>query len=151
MKPSALLAPALLVVLGGQVTADSLEVIVTPTNLKHQSPALEVSVHEADGLNQFTILVKGWAGEEARFLQWPTLILVKGDKTIACCPVARAERKGDVVFSFGVSPDFLAGASFKVTAIAHVRTKDKQGKERWAGMPSGTFMTFPLADFAKRK
>jgi hypothetical protein len=146
MKRSTLLAATLFVGLAGVASADSVETTVTPANIKDQSPALEVKVKEAVGLKQFEIVVKGRAGERAHFLQGATLTLVKGGKTIARCPVAKAERKGDMVISFAVSADSLDGSSFRLTSLAHVKRNGK-----WVGMPSGNFMTFPLDDFAKAK
>jgi hypothetical protein len=150
MKPSALLAAVALLAVAGQVSAASMDTTVTPANVKEQTyPALAVTVKDSNGLKRFEVVVKGKAGEEARFLQDATLTLEKGGRTIATCPVARTERKGDVVFSFGVSADHLDGSSFKVAYISHVKVKDKRGRERWMGMPSGKFLTFPLEAFAK--
>jgi hypothetical protein len=66
---------------------------------------------------------------------------VKAGRKVASCPVARTERKGNVVFS----PDHLDGSTFKLAYISHIKAKD----EKWIGMPSGNFMTFPLGEFAK--
>ena len=153
MKSSMLLAAAaLLVGLAGGAFAVSVETTVTPANIKDQMQGrLTVSVTDAGGLAQFTIRVKGRAGEESRFLQQPTLILVKDGKTLARCPVARMEEKGDVVFSFSVSANLLDNFRFELADIAHIKQKDKQGKEEWIGMPSGNFMTFPLGAFVKQR
>jgi hypothetical protein len=151
MKAFHLLAAALLAVLAGRAAAVSIDTTVTPGNIKEQTyPALAVSVSDAGGLKRFEVVVKGKAGEEARFLQDATLTLKKGGRTVVSCPVARAERKGDVVFSFDVSADHLDGSTFKVTYIAHSKVKDERGGEKWVGHPSGNFLTFPLADFARR-
>ncbi len=151
MKTSTPLAPAvLLAVFAGPVSALSRDTTVTPANIKDQTdPALAVNVSEVQGLKHFEIVVKGKAGEEARFLQGATLTLMKGGRKVASCPVAKTERKGNVVYSFDASPDHLDGSTFKVTYIAHIRVKDRQGKEKWQGMPSGNFMTFPLEEFAR--
>jgi hypothetical protein len=151
MKPSPLLAAtALLAVLAGHATAKSMHTTVIPANIKEQTyPALAVTVSDSAGLKHFEIVVKGKAGEEARFLQAAVLTVKKNGRTLATCPVARVERKGDVVFSFEVSPAHLAGSTFKLAYIAHVKVKDERGREKWQGMPSGHFMTFPLDEFAK--
>jgi hypothetical protein len=150
MKTSALLAGFLLLVLASQASAFSTHTTVTPANIAEQTyPALAVVVNDADGLKRFEVVVKGKAGDEARFLQDAILTLVKDGRKVTTCPVARVERKGDVVFSFEVSPDHLDGSTFKLAYIAHVKMKDEQGRERWQGMPSGNFMTFPLQEFAK--
>jgi hypothetical protein len=147
MKTLALLSA---LALAGPAFAVSIHTTVTPANIKKQtSPPLAVSVSEADRLKQFEVVVKGKAGEEARFLQDAILTVVKGGRTIVTCPVARVERKGDVVFSFTISPDHLEGSTFRVAYIAHIKMKDERGREKWIGMPSGNFLTFPLADFAK--
>jgi hypothetical protein len=150
MKKSTLLAVCLLVVVARQASALSMHTTVTPANIEAQTyPALAVAVNDADGLKRFEVLLKGKAGDEARFLQDAILTLVKDGRKVATCPVARVERKGDVVFSFEVSPDHLDGSTFKLAYIAHVKVKDEQGQERWQGMPSGNFMTFPLQEFAR--
>jgi hypothetical protein len=151
MKASTLLfAAALLAILAGEAVALSTHTSVTPANIDKQTyPPLAVRVSDAAGLKQFEVVVKGKAGEEARFLQSAVLTLVQGGRTVATCPVARQERKGDVIFSFAVSPRHLAGSTFKVAYIAHVRMKDDQGRERWVGMPSGHFLNFPLEEFVK--
>jgi hypothetical protein len=152
MKTSPLLATAaLLAVVTGHAPAASMHTTVTPANIKEQTyPALAMTVNDADGLKRFEIVVKGKAGEEARFLQDAALTVKKDGRTVATCPVARVERKGDVVFSFAVSPDHLDGSTFKLAYIAHVKVKDREGRERWQGMPSGNFMTFSLKDFARQ-
>jgi hypothetical protein len=153
MKPSTLLARAtLLVVIAGRASAASMETTVTPANIQEQTyPALAVAVSDAKGLKRFEVTVKGKAGDEARFLQDAILTVSKGGRTLTTCPVARVERKGDVVFSFEVSADHLDGSSFQLAYIAHVKVTDDGGKERWQGMPSGHFLTFPLEKFAKAK
>ena len=150
MKGSPLLAAALLAVLAGQASATSVETTITPANIKKQTnPALAVTVNDADGLKRFEVAVKGKAGEEARFLQWATLTVKKNGRTVVICPVARTERKGDVVFSFTVSADHLGGSTFKVADIAHFKEKDERGQQKWVGMPSANFLTFPLKEFAR--
>jgi hypothetical protein len=151
MKAFSLLTTvALLVVLGDQAFALSTHTTVTPANIKDQTyPALAVNVRDSAGLKQFEVVVKGKAGEEARFLQDANLTIKKGGRTVATCPVARAQRNGDVVFSFAIAPGHLDGTTFKLAYIAHVKVKDEKGQEKWMGMPSGNFLTFPLADFAK--
>jgi hypothetical protein len=145
-----LAAAALLAVVTGHVAAVSIDTTVTPVNVKEQTnPALAVNVNDVGGMKRFEVVVKRKAGEEASFLQGATLTVKKGGRTVAACPVAMVERKGDVVFSFEVSSDHLDGSTFKLTHIAHIKVKDKEGKERWQGMPSGNFMTFPLGEFAK--
>jgi hypothetical protein len=150
MKTLTLHAAFLIAVVAGRVSAASMHTTVTPANIKEQTcPALAVAVADAGGLKRFEVLVKGKAGDEARFLQDATLTIVKAGRTVATCPVARVERKGDVVFAFEVSTDHLDGSTFKLAYISHIKVKDKQGRERWQGMPSGNFMTFPLKEFAK--
>jgi hypothetical protein len=150
MKISTLLAALLLVAVAGRASATSVDITVTPANIKDQTnPGLSVNVSDANGLKRFEVVVKGKAGDEPRFLQDAILTVKKDGRTVATCPVARTERKGDVVFSFEVSSDHLDGSTFKVAYIAHIKVKDKQGRERWQGMPSGNFMTFPLKEFAK--
>jgi hypothetical protein len=151
MKPSTVLAAAiLLVVVAGRASAASRETTVTPANIQEQTyPALAVAVSDADGLKRFEVAVKGKAGDEARFLQDAILTVRKGGRTVATCPVARGERKGDVVFSFEVSADHLDGSTFQLAYIAHIKVTDDTGKERWQGMPSGHFLTFPLEKFAR--
>jgi hypothetical protein len=146
MKTLSLLsAVALLVVLTAEASAARIDTTVTPANINKQTnPALAVKVSDAGGLKQFEVVVKGKAGAEARFLQDANLTIKKDGRTVVSCPVARQERKGDVIFSFAVSPDHLDGSTFKVAYIAHIKVKEK-----WLGMPSGNFMTFPLADFVK--
>lgn len=95
-------------------------------------------------------MVKEKAGEEARFLQWAELILVKDGRIVASCPVKSKERERDVIFSFGVAPDHLDGSKFTVDYIAHTKEKDKQGREQWVGHPSANLLTFPLKEFAKQ-
>jgi hypothetical protein len=152
MKTATFLASFLLVVLVGPISAASMHTTVTPANIKEQTyPALAMTVTDADGLKQFEVVVKGKAGEEARFLQDAVLTVKKNGRTVSTCPVARVERKADVVFSFAVSPDHLDDSTFKLAYISHIKVKDKDGKERWQGMPSGNFMTFPLKEFARPK
>jgi hypothetical protein len=149
MKTAILLAAALFAVVG-QASAVSIDTTVTPANVKGMTyPPLAVNVNDAKGMKRFEVVVKGKAGEEAQFLQGASLTVKKGGRKVAVCPVAQEERKGDVVFSFEVSPDHLDGSDFRVTYIAHVKMKDRQGKEKWVGMPSANFLTFPLQEFAK--
>lgn len=152
MKQSVLLSAVVLAVATGPMWAISIETTVTPANIKEQTnPPLEVTVHNVKGLEQFEVIVKGKAGDEARFLQDAYLRLRKDGRVIAECQVARTERKKDVVFSFSVSPDLLAGSTFQVAYIAHIKEKDNRGRERWVGMPSGNFLTFPLEDFVRSR
>ena len=150
MKAATLLASALLVGFAGSALAKAMYTTVTPDNIQEQTyPALAVTVKDAGGLKSFEIVVKDKAGDEADFLQRAELTLVRDGRKIVGCPVARQEREQDVVFSFSVAPDCLDGATFYVEYIAHRKVKDEKGQERWVGMPSGDFLTFPLKEFAK--
>jgi hypothetical protein len=150
VKPTILLSAFLLAIVAAPASATSSHATVTPANIKDQTyPPLALAVTDVAGLKHFEVVVKGKAGDEARFLQDAVLTIVKAGRKVAACPVERVERKGDVVFSFEIASDHLAGSTFKLAYIAHVKMKDKDGKERWQGMPSGHFMTFLLAEFAK--
>jgi hypothetical protein len=56
---------------------------VTPANIKEQTfPVLAMNVSDANGVKRFEVVVKGKAGEEARFLQDAILTV----KKVAVCP-----------------------------------------------------------------